>query len=393
MINVGGNRIGTEEIESALLADTERAEGSPLQNCAVVGMPDEILGTVPVAFIVPQPGAALSGDDAGRLRALVEQRIGSVAVPSKFVMAAALPETYSGKFMRALLKKLLVDSPLGDLGALRNPECVEPLQHAVREAMRPAEPEQDEWAQALTPPTRAAAEAAVMRIVRELTGAPAASLTAETPLMEAGVNSLAATRLATQLRAHTGVALSPTLVFQFPTPRAIVSHLLDISSSSSHPSSGWSMSAGRRVIDRGAPPALMGMAGSYPGSCVTEASRAQLQAACGDAMSGVPRTRWDLNGAVDSARLTSTQVACVRHGGFIATVDRFDAPAFGLSTAEASAMDPQQRLLLECGYASLHGSSQRRATCWPATAACTSVSSAPTGRSHSRHWHAARSTL
>merc|ERR1712097_183997 len=79
-------------------------------------------------------------------------------------------------------------------------------------------------------------------------------------------------------------------------------------------------------------------------------------------MGGVPSTRWVLEAAVDASGLTSTQVACARHGGFVLGVQRFDAPAFGLSPAEAAAMDPQQRLLLELGYASLHGSSHRRTT-------------------------------
>ena len=70
-------------------------------------------------------------------------------------------------------------------------------------------------------------EASVLRVVRELTGAPAASLTAETPLMEAGVDSLAATELSSRLRSLTGVALSPTIVFEQSTPRAVAVHLLE----------------------------------------------------------------------------------------------------------------------------------------------------------------------
>ena len=62
------------------------------------------------------------------------------------------------------------------------------------------------------------------RVVSELTGAPAASPTAETPLMEAGGDSLAATELSSRLRSLTGVALSPTIVFELPTPRAVAVH-------------------------------------------------------------------------------------------------------------------------------------------------------------------------
>ena len=79
-------------------------------------------------------------------------------------------------------------------------------------------------------------------------------------------------------------------------------------------------------------------------------------------MSSVPWTRWMLNKTSDTSVLTSLQTACVRHDSFIARTQRFDASTFGLSPAEAGAMEPQQRLPLELGYASLHGSSQRRVT-------------------------------
>jgi acyl carrier protein len=70
------------------------------------------------------------------------------------------------------------------------------------------------------------AEAVVLDAVRELTGAPA-TLSAETPLMEAGVDSLAATELSSRLRSVTGVSLSPTLIFEYPSSRAVAMHLIE----------------------------------------------------------------------------------------------------------------------------------------------------------------------
>ncbi len=70
-------------------------------------------------------------------------------------------------------------------------------------------------------------ESLVLRAVRELTGDAEASVTAGTPLMEAGIDSLAATELSSRLRAATVLALSPTLVLEQPTPRAVAAHLLE----------------------------------------------------------------------------------------------------------------------------------------------------------------------
>ena len=86
------------------------------------------------------------------------------------------------------------------------------------------------FAEELSGPRRhrgAPTQASVLKTVRELTGAAPADLDAETPLMEVGVDSLAATELSSRLRALTGVALSPTLVFEQPTSRAVAAHLLE----------------------------------------------------------------------------------------------------------------------------------------------------------------------
>ena len=70
-------------------------------------------------------------------------------------------------------------------------------------------------------------EGAVLRVVRELAGGGAATVAGETPLMEAGVDSLAATELASRLRLSTGVALSPTVVFEHPSACAVAVHVVE----------------------------------------------------------------------------------------------------------------------------------------------------------------------
>ena len=61
----------------------------------------------------------------------VKSTVGISAVPDKWVVVPALPETYSGKYMRRLLRALLCGEPLGDLAGLRNPECVDSLRNAL----------------------------------------------------------------------------------------------------------------------------------------------------------------------------------------------------------------------------------------------------------------------
>ena len=131
-------------------------------------------------------------------------------------------------------------------------------------------------------------ESLVIRVVRELTGAEA-SVTASTPLMEAGVDSLAATELSNRLRAATGLALSPTLVFEQPTPRAIAAHVLEqlagaqpvvAPASAGRASAGGTCACAARSVAR----RLRGRCGAlWP----------MLQAS-GDAVGAVPAARWTL---------------------------------------------------------------------------------------------------
>ena len=132
VINVSGHRIGTEEIEGAILRDKALREDSPVGNVVIVGAPHDQKGETPVAFLIPAPGRKITGDDLDRLARLVRTEKGATAVPSDFLVVSQFPETRSGKYMRRTLRGILLDLPLGDLSTLRNPESVEEAQAAVR---------------------------------------------------------------------------------------------------------------------------------------------------------------------------------------------------------------------------------------------------------------------
>jgi acetyl-CoA synthetase len=100
VLNVSGHRLGTAEIESALVSHLDVAEA------AVVGRPDELKGSGIVAFVTVKGGVDPSEDLKKVLRAHVAKEIGALARPDDIRFAAALPKTRSGKIMRRLLKEI-----------------------------------------------------------------------------------------------------------------------------------------------------------------------------------------------------------------------------------------------------------------------------------------------
>jgi acetyl-CoA synthetase len=100
VINVAGHRLGTMEIESALVSHDSVVEA------AVVGMPDEIKGTGIAAFCTLAPGFKPGADLVESLRKHVTKEIGAIARPDSIRFAEALPKTRSGKIMRRLLRDI-----------------------------------------------------------------------------------------------------------------------------------------------------------------------------------------------------------------------------------------------------------------------------------------------
>ena len=108
VLNVAGHRLGTSEVESALVSHPEIAEA------AVVGRPDEMKGQAVVAFVTLKNGVQGSKALKEALRSHVAKEIGPIAKPDDIRFAEALPKTRSGKIMRRLLKEIAA-SPTGEV--------------------------------------------------------------------------------------------------------------------------------------------------------------------------------------------------------------------------------------------------------------------------------------
>lgn len=132
VINVSGHRMGTEEIEGAILRDKQITPDTPVGNCIVVGAPHPQKGLTPLAFVLTLPGRRLTREDRRRLDALVRAEKGAVAAPEDYIEVEAFPETRSGKYMRRFLRAMVLDEPLGDTTALRNPEALAPIRERIQ---------------------------------------------------------------------------------------------------------------------------------------------------------------------------------------------------------------------------------------------------------------------
>jgi acetyl-CoA synthetase len=118
VLNVAGHRIGTMEVESALVDHPKVAEA------AVVGKSHEIKGQAVAAFVTLKEGNTPSPELMEELRAHVAHKIGAIARPDQLLFAADLPKTRSGKIMRRLLRDIAEGKALGDTTTLADPNVV-----------------------------------------------------------------------------------------------------------------------------------------------------------------------------------------------------------------------------------------------------------------------------
>ncbi len=127
VINVAGHRIGTYEVESALVDNPAVAEA------AVIGVTHEVKGQAIAAFVTLREGHAAGPEMVDVLKAHVTKKIGALARPEQILFTAELPKTRSGKIMRRLLRDVAEGRVLGDTTTLADPSVVQGLKARYEE--------------------------------------------------------------------------------------------------------------------------------------------------------------------------------------------------------------------------------------------------------------------
>ncbi|WP_328766873.1 type I polyketide synthase [Streptomyces sp. NBC_00286] len=325
----GGENIHPTEVEEVLL----RCPG--VADAVVVGMPHDVLGEVPVAFLVPGP----DGIDHQRVLADCRARLSDYKVPAEIHEIAAVPRTASGKIARhAVIPGLARPAPDVRFAAPASLTAA-PADGALHDRLLSLSHEAQE---------RALRETVLTETATVCGHEPPDRLDADSPFTDLGLTSMGALTLIDRLSAQAGLRLPTTLVFDHPTPADVARYLRDaLFSPETHRHAPARRDPGPDDED---PVVIVAMGCRYPGDVNSPDELWQLVSEGKDAISQFPADRgWDPATLYDPDpdRIGTTYT---RSGGFLRRAAEFDAGLFGISPREALAMDPQQRLLLETSW-------------------------------------------
>ncbi|MGI5373366.1 type I polyketide synthase [Streptomyces sp. CA-251387] len=313
----GGENIHPTEIEQVL------SQCPGVSDAVVVGVPHDVLGEVPVGFVVPGP----DGIDARRVLAECRARLADYKVPAEIREIAAVPRTASGKIAR---HELVVPAPAAPVA----------VEAGLSERLR---------ALSLDERERALRETVLIETAEVCRRAPCDLPDADSPFADLGMTSVGAVELVDRLGALTRLSLPTTLVFDHPTP-AEVARYLRAALFEAEPVRNPQSYGGQDRSLQDDPIAIVAMGCRYPGDVNSPEDLWELVSQGRDAISEFPTDRgWDLDALYDPDP-DRIGTSYTRHGGFLHRAAEFDAALFGISPREALAMDPQQRLLLETSW-------------------------------------------
>jgi len=131
VLKVAGHRIGTAEVESALVSHPKVAEA------AVVGKPDAVKGSSITAFVILVHGTEPTDALKQELTKHVSKEISPIARPDYVIFVPDLPKTRSGKIMRRVISSLVRGEPAGDITTLGNPEVVSEVKRIIEKEVPP----------------------------------------------------------------------------------------------------------------------------------------------------------------------------------------------------------------------------------------------------------------
>ncbi|BEL06055.1 type I polyketide synthase [Actinoplanes sichuanensis] len=293
VINRGGVNVDPTEVEVALLA----LPG--VRDTAVVARAHPLLGEVPVAFVVP---ADESAEPTALLRDLA-RRLSAYKIPEEILFTPVIPRTPSGKPRRHLLRSAFSADP-GDRF------------------------------------TGTSSASLVRAEVAALCG-PVTDL--GTAFADLGLTSMGAMTVWNRLSRRTGLRLPATLLWDHPTPAALITWL-------DARLAGAATVTARQSREQTEPVAIVAVACRYPGGVRSPEDLWRLVVGEVDATGEFPTDRgWDVDGLYDpDPDRLGTSVT--RRGAFLYDAADFDPAFFGISPREALATDPQHRLLLEIAW-------------------------------------------